>query len=581
VLYQELQQEEHCHPVEYGRDDAPSSADGHNELFFFVLCRDTDHRNGNLMTATSEARQADCVTTTIGEREQFPRSSGILLHPTSLPGRFGIGDLGPSAFRFVDWLSEAGQSVWQILPLGPTTFGDSPYQTLSAFAGNPLLVSLEHLVEDGWLTRADLVQIPDLPSDRVDYGWVIHFKHGLLARAAARFRSHGTTAQREDFTTWCAAQSDWLEDYALFAALKDRYAGKAWTAWPSPLALREPGAISGARTEAAAAIADHKFQQWVFFRQWGRLREYTAAKGIRLFGDLPIFVAHDSCDVWVRRDLFQLGADGAPTVVAGVPPDYFSETGQLWGNPLYDWKRCRAEDYAWWIGRLRAALACVDIVRLDHFRGFAAYWEVPASAKTAVNGRWVAGPGAEFFTAVADQLGRLPIVAEDLGVITPEVEALRDRFDLPGMKVLQFAWSDPTNLFLPHAHRHNCVVYSGTHDNDPTLGWWHHDTDSGTRHFVQEYLADPIAEANWTFIRLGMMSGAHTFIATMQDVLGLGREARMNLPGAGSGNWDWRMPASAFTDPARERLARLTWLYRRRPDQRPRPERSTGSSGDR
>jgi 4-alpha-glucanotransferase len=502
------------------------------------------------------------------DTDLFPRSCGVLLHPTSLPGPDGIGDLGPGAHRFVEWLERTGQGIWQILPLGPTGYGDSPYQALSAFAGNPLLVDLEAVAAAGWLTADDLAGRPMFSEDRVDFGLAIAWKTSLLDRAWERFDREADAWQQNEFTAWCDARSAWLPDYALFMALKEDLDGRPWTEWPAGLRDRDPAALQEAAGRLADRIGAHRFRQWLFFAQWSRLKSFAAGKGVRLIGDVPIFVAHDSSDVWARRELFRLGEDGRPTAVAGVPPDYFSETGQLWGNPLYDWERLAEDGYAWWGERLKASLELVDVVRLDHFRGFEAYWEVPAGAATAEKGRWVPGPGADFFTAMRAALdGRLPVIAEDLGVITPEVEELRDAFDLPGMKVLQFAWSGPENLFLPHHHGPNAVVYSGTHDNDPTLGWWRHLADAATRELVAEYSGGPVDEPHWTLIRLGMASCAHTFIATMQDVLGLGREARMNLPGEAGGNWSWRMPRTALTDPAADRLSRLAWLYCRRAGQ--------------
>ena len=502
-------------------------------------------------------------------RSPSRRASGVLLHPTCLPGPDGIGDLGESAYRWLDWLEWTGQSIWQVLPLGPTSYGDSPYQTLSAFAGNPLLISLDRLVRDGWLSGEDLASRPRFDSERVDFGRVIDWKIPLLGKAWTCFKAQASDRPRQEFTRWCEDQASWLDDYALFTVLKEEHAGKAWPDWKPDLAGRDPGALAAVSSRLPEEMARVRFIQWQFFLQWQQLKAFAAARGIRMIGDVPIFVAYDSCDVWAHRGLFRLDEDARPTHVAGVPPDYFSDTGQLWGNPLYDWDQLAAQDYHWWVGRLRNALELVDIVRLDHFRGFEAYWEVPAQAKTAAEGRWVKGPGAGFFNVLREQLGGLPLIAEDLGVITPAVEDLRDSFDLPGMKVLQFAWSGPENPFLPHEYRRNCVVYSGTHDNDPTLGWWEHRTDQTLRDLVTEYVGFPITEPNWVMIRLGMMSVAHTFIATMQDVLGLGREGRMNLPGQEDGNWNWRMPENAFLDPAGERLARLTWLSRRRPDQDP------------
>jgi 4-alpha-glucanotransferase len=500
----------------------------------------------------------------------FPRSSGVILHPTSLPGPHGIGDLGAEAHRFVDWLVAAGQSLWQVLPLGPTSYGDSPYQTLSALAGNPLLISLSGLAEEGWLQQSDFADMPSFPQDRVDFGAVIPWKFGLLDRAWARFRDHAGEADRVAFTTFRDQQQAWLRDFALFVALKEEQGGKPWVAWPPDLAGRDPVALAAAAERLQERVAAHAFRQWVFARQWADLRDHANGQGVRLLGDLPIFVAHDSCDVWARPDLFHLDPRGYPTVVAGVPPDYFSETGQLWGNPLYDWQAMADEDYVWWAERIRLCLRQTDLVRIDHFRGFEAYWEVLATAETAVKGTWVKGPGAALFEALQRHLGALPIVAEDLGVITQAVEDLRDTFDMPGMKVLQFAWSEPRNPFQPHNHRQNCVVYSGTHDNDPTNGWWHEDCDEDTKEKVRDYVGHDVDEPNWTLIRLGMQSVAHTFVMPMQDVLSLGREGRMNQPGAESGNWNWRVPAWAL-DPeheARHRLAHLTWLGCRRPDQR-------------
>jgi len=501
--------------------------------------------------------------------QDFPRSSGVLLHPTSLPGPHGIGDLGLAAHRFVDWLEEAGQSVWQVLPLGPTGFGDSPYQTFSAFAGNPLLISLDLMIEDGWLGRDDLADIPHFPSDRVDYGRVITFKSAKLSLAHANFLEQPKTNQQEEFAAWCHEQAHWLDDYALFVALKESHGRHPWTTWPRELAQHDTRAREQAVQDNPARVAEERFRQWLFHRQWHALKSYANAKSVRLVGDLPIFVAHDSCDVWSRRELFRLNSQGDPTVVAGVPPDYFSKTGQLWGNPLYDWERMHQDGYRWWVERMRAALDLVDIVRIDHFRGFEAYWEVSATAKTAKVGRWVAGPGSDIFQTLWDQLGKLPIIAEDLGVITAGVERLRDEFELPGMKILQFAWSEPGSPFLPHEYRRNCVVYTGTHDNAPTIAWWHNEASSKVRHLLADYLGREILEPNWDLIRLGMMSVGHTFIATIQDILGLGEEARMNRPGADTGNWTWRMPEKACEDEAiRNRLAHLTWLYRRRPDQK-------------
>jgi 4-alpha-glucanotransferase len=500
----------------------------------------------------------------------FPRSSGVLLHPTCLPGPHGIGDVGESARRFVDWLAAAGQSLWQVLPLGPTTYGDSPYQTLSAVAGNPLLVSLDALAAEGWLTADELAEHPAFPDDRVDYGAVITWKFAMLDRAWERFRDEAAADAQQAFAAFRAAERGWLDDMALYTALKDDHGGLAWTDWEPDLRDRDRDALAAAGERLADRVGAHAFRQWLFATQWQALRRYAAERGIRLMGDLPIFIAHDSADVWSRPGLFHLDDRGRPAVVAGVPPDYFSETGQLWGNPLYDWHAMAREDYAWWVHRLRLCLRQTDLVRIDHFRGFEAYWEVPADAETAVAGHWVPGPGLGFLESLRRQLGNLPIVAEDLGVITEPVEELRDAFDIPGMKVLQFAWDEPRNPFQPHNYPHNCVVYSGTHDNDPTRGWWDEACDDATREQVRDYVGHAVEEPHWTFIRLGMTSVGHTFIAPLQDVLGLGREARMNRPGSEDGNWNWRAPAWALdpeTEPCK-RLAHLTWVSRRRPDQR-------------
>ncbi len=500
----------------------------------------------------------------------FPRGSGVILHPTCLPGPHGIGDLGPAALQFVDWLASTGQSLWQVLPLGPTSYGDSPYQTLSAVAGNPLLIGLDELFEAGWLTGDDLAHSGSLPAERVDYGAVIPWKSALLDRAWARFQKFADESLQEEFLAFRKDERAWLRDFTQFMALKEAHDGRPWTEWPDPLRDREPQALATALEPLRDRLDAHAWRQWLFARQWSRLRAQANARGVRLLGDLPIFVAHDSCDVWARPDLFHLDAAGRPRVVAGVPPDYFSATGQLWGNPLYNWRAMAREDYAWWVRRLRLCLRQTDLVRIDHFRGFQAYWEVPAAAETAINGRWVEGPGLGFFESLRRQLGALPIVAEDLGVITEAVEELRDAFGLPGMKVLQFAWDEPRNPFQPHNHTQNCVVYSGTHDNDPTNGWWQHDCDETVRERVRDYVGHAVAEPAWTLIRMGLQSVAHTFIMPMQDVLGLGREARMNRPGDGDGNWSWRLPAWALDPehPAARRLAHLTWLGRRRPDQR-------------
>lgn len=497
----------------------------------------------------------------------FPRCSGVLLHPTSLPGRYGIGDLGDWAYRFADWLESQGQTVWQVLPLTPTGYADSPYQSLSAFAGNANLISLDKLVEAGWLSAGDLADVPPFPADHVDYGWVIDYKEHKLHAAYERFTAQGSPA----YNQWCADNAAWLDDFALFAALKRSHNLIPWTEWPAGEALRDPATLQQARETHARAIDEQRFRQWVFFTQWAALKTYVNGKGIKFVGDLPIFVAHDSADVWAHRDDYALDEKGVPTIIAGVPPDYFSPTGQRWGNPLYRWDKLKAGGYTWWLSRLRQMLSVVDYIRIDHFRGFSAYWEIPAEEETAVNGEWVPGPGADFFNVVKQELGELPIIAEDLGVITQDVEELRDGFNLPGMKVLQFAWSQPDNVFLPHNHVPNCVVYTGTHDNNTTVGWWLNEISDDARRFMLEYLdRSEIHEINWALIRLGMMSPASAFITPLQDVLGQGPDARMNTPGKEAGNWAWRFTPDMLDRPEVGRLGHFTWMYQRRADQRER-----------
>lgn len=512
---------------------------------------------------------------------ELTRASGILLHPTSFPGPFGIGDLGKSAYQFVDFLVRAGQSLWQVLPLGPTGYGDSPYASFSSFAGNPLLISLEKLVEAGDLVPADLASAPNFPMDKVDYGRVIDWKVPLLHKAAGNFLTKAKGQRRTDFESFCSEQAEWLDDYALFMAVKEYFDQKArqqgvfgamWSNfWDKEIALRRPEAVARWQQERAEAIATRKVWQYYFFQQWSELRRYANQQNIKIIGDIPIFVAPDSVDVWANRHLFHLDEEGQPTVVAGVPPDYFSETGQLWGNPLYDWEAMAAQEYRWWIARIQATLRLVDIIRIDHFRGFEAYWEVPAGEKTAINGRWVKAPGMELFETIKHALGELPILAEDLGVITPEVEALRDHFEFPGMKILQFAFDskeagglNATNSFLPHNHRRNAVVYTGTHDNDTTKGWYRERTEE-EKDLIRRYLARPDHDIVWDFIRLAMASVARLAIVPMQDILNLDSDARMNTPSVASGNWSWRYRPEALNGWVANRLLELVNLYGRHP----------------
>ncbi len=497
------------------------------------------------------------------------RTSGILLHPSSLPGPFGIGDLGPAAHRFVDLLAESGQGLWQVLPLGPTGYRDSPYQCTSAFAGNPLLISPERLLEWGWIEPAHLKQ-PQLPEDRVDFGAVAAWKTTLLGRAQRGFAARANDADRDDFAGFKERHRDWLEDYALYAALKAAHDSRPWTDWPEPLALHEPKALGAWAKSHKAAVERHRFVQYLFFRQWSELRAYAHGRGVHLVGDMPIFVAHDSSEVWTHRDWFQLDGRGHPTVIAGVPPDYFSPTGQRWGNPLYRWDVLAADGYRFWVERLRHALGVMDLVRVDHFRGFAGYWEIPASEETAVQGRWVQGPGMDLFEAMRESLGPdLPLIAEDLGVITPDVEALRDGLGLPGMAILQFAFEDIAggfgrSEFLPHNHRKNLAVYTGTHDNNTLLGWWA-DKDDEIRHQARRYLNSDGMAIHWDFIRAALASVAALAIFPLQDLVGAGPEGCMNRPGTAEGNWVWRYREEQIDPDAAPRLRELTRLYGRLP----------------
>ena len=486
-----------------------------------------------------------------------PRRSGILLHPTSLPSRWGIGALDASAYAFVDFLIAAGQQLWQVMPLGPTGYGDSPYQGFSAFAGNPLLISLDNLLAEGLLADEDLFGAPSFPDATVDYGAVIPFKEALLRRSFECFMASAAPEQRDAFADFRTRNHAWLDDYALFAALKQAHGGANWNTWPQETAARQPEAIAYWTRELSDQIEFHAYLQFQFFSQWRRLKHYANERGVQIVGDIPIFVAYDSADVWANREIFALDDQGRPTVVAGVPPDYFSATGQLWGNPHYRWDVLARTGYAWWVERFRSLLALVDVIRIDHFRGFAASWEVPASASTAIDGTWVKGPGAALFEDVRSALAleHLPFVAENLGVITPDVEALRQRFGLPGMAILQFAFgTDPQAPdFKPHNYQRNLVVYTGTHDNDTTVGWWTgavgHSTRSDAdiadeRELAARYLGLDGREIHWEFIRAVMASVAGTAIVPAQDLLGLGSEARMNRPGSASGNWRWRWNVS-------------------------------------
>ncbi len=505
----------------------------------------------------------------------FPRASGILLHPTSLPGRFGIGDFGAEAYKFIDFLAEAGQSYWQILPLGPTGFGDSPYQCFSAFAGNTLLISPQKLAAENFLTAKEINSAPSFPAERVNYGEAIRWKNDLLKKAFERFRLTTSVDLRGGFETFSQNAAFWLDDYALFRALKLGNNQVSWLEWDAPLRLRDEDALKQARENLHEEIQAQKFYQFLFFRQWTELKNYCAAKKIKIIGDVPIFVALDSADVWRNPSQFKLSADSSPKVLAGVPPDYFSKTGQLWGNPIYDWKRMQADNFRWWTRRVRFTLETVDIVRVDHFRGFAAAWEVPGGEETAENGRWVNVPGKELFAALIGALGDLPVIAEDLGVITPDVEDLRDSLGFPGMRILQFAFGGGTdNHDLPHNYIKNCAAYTGTHDNDTSVGWFHSHVGAGsTRNaaeisrehdFCLDYLESDGSEIHWKLIRAVWASVADTAVAPMQDLLGLGNEARMNLPASDSGNWQWRCRTGDFSMEIAARLRKLTKIYGRK-----------------
>ena len=474
-------------------------------------------------------------------RQRPQRSAGILLHPTSLPGPYGIGDLGSSAYVWIDMLVTARQRWWQILPLGPTGYGDSPYQCFSAFAGNPYLVNPDFLVRDGLLPASDLQGV-HFPAERVDFGPVIQFKLQLLTRAWENFKAGKAPALRAAFAEFCTENATWLDDFTLFMALKDAHDGRSWLKWEPELIRRQPTALKQARQQLADALGLHQFRQFLFFRQWRSIRDYAKQCGIQLIGDIPIFVSADSADVWANPELFLLDGDRKPRFEAGVPPDYFSATGQLWGNPLYDWAALKKTNYAWWVARLRATLSLVDLIRLDHFRGFEAAWHVKAGQPTAEVGDWVPGPGIDLFHALREQLGRLPVIAEDLGVITPGVEKLRDDLGLPGMRILQFAFDgDTENRFLPHHYERNTVVYSGTHDNDTTQGWFRSQPEH-TQHFARRYLARDGSDIAWDLIRAAWGSVADYAVAPLQDLLNLDTTARMNLPGRPNGNWGWRLP---------------------------------------
>jgi 4-alpha-glucanotransferase len=486
----------------------------------------------------------------------FQHQSGILLHITSLPGRYGIGDLGPAAYDWLDFLAASGCRWWQVLPLGPTGYGDSPYQSLSSFAGNPVMVSPDLMLEDGLIDPEHLETVPEFPTGHVDFQTMIEWKRGLFQVAFMRLGD--LPPLRAEFDEFRESNKHWLDDFSLFMTIKVQQELRAWTTWPGDLRDRGPEAMKTARKQFASTQSYFAFQQFLFFRQWARLRKRMAELKIQLIGDLPIYAAPDSADVWVYRHLFEMDVHGKPYRVAGVPPDMFSATGQLWGNPLYRWDVMKKHSYAWWLDRLRASLDLVDVLRLDHFRGFADYYAIPASELTAENGKWELGPGADFLKAVRDKLGGLPLIAEDLGgESSPLVTKLRDDFELPGMKVFQFAFDEDLNhRFLPHNYPENCVAYTGTHDNDTTMGWLAHAPEA-ERMFALEYLKNNGKHFAWDMIRRLWDSPANLVVAPLQDFLELGTEARMNYPGRPLGNWGWRVQASALTDKLAERIANL------------------------
>lgn len=499
---------------------------------------------------------------------KFPRKSGVVLHPTSLPGPYGIGDLGEAAYQFVDWLSEAGQRYWQVLPLCPTGYGDSPYQGLSAFAGNPMLISPERLVTLGHLDVSALNDVPPFPPERVDFGWTIQWKYALLNRAYENFKARATAEQAEAFENFAARQASWLEDAAMFLALKETHNRSAWYDWEPGIRARAPHALAEVRREMADEVTRQKYFQWMFYDQWLALKQYATALEIDIICDIPIYVARDCCDVWANPHLFALDADLNPEKVSGVPPDYFSKDGQFWGHPLYRWDVMEQEGFKWWIERFRSTLTLGDVARIDHFRAFYNYWEIPADAKTAREGHWEFGAGGKLFDAVQRELGDLRIIAEDLGDFDTKsragLDALLKEFGFPGMKIMQFAFGGTAEAaFLPHNYTREWVVYTGTHDNDTAVGWWSSATES-EKHFTRRYLNTNAQDIAWDLIRAVWASVANTALVPVQDVLKLGNAARMNLPGvSGPPNWCWRMAPGALNPENAARLLELTQIYGR------------------
>ncbi|MGE5425156.1 MAG: 4-alpha-glucanotransferase [Syntrophothermus sp.] len=491
------------------------------------------------------------------------RASGILLHPSSLPGSYGIGTLGTEAFRFIDFLEKSKQKYWQILPLGPTGYGDSPYQCFSSFAGNPLLINLESLEEEGLLTIADMAMMQSLDGGPVDYGNLVKLKIPVLRNAALHFLENKNPKIADEFGVFYEDNKAWLGDYSLFMSLKGKFDLQPWQHWNNDIRMRVPEAVEKYRSELKDEIFIQQFIQFLFFRQWQQVKKYANSKNIKIIGDIPLYIAMDSADAWTNPELFDFDEDRNPVTVGGVPPDYFSATGQLWGNPIFRWETHKKTGYCWWVNRMRGNLKLYDVIRIDHFRGFAAFWAVPYHDTTAINGKWVNGPGADLFKTIRKQLGNIPIIAEDLGVITRDVEELRDSLDFPGMKILQFAFdANGANEYLPHNYPKNCVVYTGTHDNDTMLGWYQKSSPED-KAYILEYLQTDGSDICFDFIRLALSSVANTAIIPMQDLLCENSVSRMNVPGTTMNNWMWRMKPGQANDEIAEKLAYLAHLYGR------------------
>jgi 4-alpha-glucanotransferase len=494
------------------------------------------------------------------------RVSGILLHVSSLPSQFGIGDLGPEAYRFADFLSKTKQGIWQILPINLTDVaqGNSPYQSASAFAGNPLLLSPEMMVNDGFIAQSEIEHVPSFPKDHVDYTAVIAYKTRLFKDAYKRFQH---MQNRQDYEAFCTEQSDWLDDFALFMALRGHFQGKPWTEWPHDIRDRKADVLSSLKNKFRDTIESSKFLQYLFFKQWDSLKDHCNHNGVHIFGDIPIYVIHDSVDVWANPDLFMLDEEKRPSAIAGVPPDYFSETGQLWGNPIYRWDVLRESGYEWWMRRFEHNARLLDLIRIDHFRGLVGYWLVPAGETNAVNGQWVKAPAEDFFTVLLQRFPEIPIVAEDLGVITSDVIEIMDRFEFPGMKILLFAFGDDiaTNPYIPHNLRKNCFIYTGTHDNNTARGWYEREASPDIKKKLFQYLGQEVCAENihCVLVRLAMMSVAKAAIFPMQDILGLGEEARMNRPATTVNNWQWRLLPEQLTPSISDRLREMTEIYGR------------------